>query len=265
MQFGTSPRKAKLPVWRTVGDAYKFTFLHLPALMQIGWNWLLLLVPFSFACHWMLWPYEQLKHVNPDLFEWIVTLALSAGVAVIAAAIAVPWHRLLLLGENPSLGAGFSANARTRTYMHLAVVFVLAPEFGTLLKFLGILETTDKIMDKADGYALSVSTLLMVRWSLAFPGIAIGRDRDAPQRSWLATKDNWGRIVSGSMLSMLLCIAIVVLNITVLGKPSTQLEYAITGTIVAIVWVAAGMVCVTFLSLAYRHFFAIEPAPQMNT
>ncbi len=100
----TSETPAKLPVWKTALECYRLTFRHLGDLLRFSWPWLLLLIALSGALYWGLYPAEQealAKTGTGSNLLWILTSALIS--TAIGAFIAVPWHRLLFLGEKQSL------------------------------------------------------------------------------------------------------------------------------------------------------------------
>lgn len=51
-------RSPKLPVWRSVLDAYRLTLANLGALGTLAWAWLLVLLVVSMGLYWTFWPTE---------------------------------------------------------------------------------------------------------------------------------------------------------------------------------------------------------------
>src|SRR5690349_2783671 len=105
---------SKLPLWRTIGQAYAVWAGHFPDLVRIVWLWVLLMAPVLAILKWWQVPYltgliqassSGRPYVDPNP---VLTFAMQIGSAVIMlpvfASVAVAWHRLLLRDEHPGPG-----------------------------------------------------------------------------------------------------------------------------------------------------------------
>ena len=103
-----SAAPTKLPVWRTVGQAYAIWSGNLPELFRIAWLWLLIMIPIAAFLMW--WQIPQILDMmqtvragrpDPNPSFTVVTQALNTLIMLpIVSSIAVAWHRLLLRDEH---------------------------------------------------------------------------------------------------------------------------------------------------------------------
>src|SRR5882672_9371473 len=102
----------KLPLWRTIGQAYAIWARNLPELIRISWLWLLIMTPVLAILMWWQVPtftamIDAAKAGRPDPTPAITLLAqVLNGVVMLPmlASIAVAWHRLLLRHEHVGSG-----------------------------------------------------------------------------------------------------------------------------------------------------------------
>ena len=106
---------AKLPVWRTIVDTYRLTWTTLSELFPYIWPWLVLWLAVDLATAWFEWPLDP----ESKLFA-VSSLLHNLIIVAIGSAIAVPWHRRLLLGEVPARGAVYQIDRRSFRYAALA-------------------------------------------------------------------------------------------------------------------------------------------------
>src|SRR5258708_27449175 len=114
----TAAAPTKLPLWRTIGQAYAVWGGNLPDLVRVCWLWVLLMAPvFAFLAWWQA-PHamEIMQAVRdqptvdpspPPLTLLLLLLPRFVGkVAVLPAlaSIAGAWHRLVLKDEHPGSG-----------------------------------------------------------------------------------------------------------------------------------------------------------------
>src|SRR5205085_2448598 len=97
---GEAPRR-RLPLWRTVGEAYALTFQNLGFLARISWAWVLLMLPISVGYHAFAF---SRGWSNPAAFDtvavqidWLVSTLLYLPML---ASVAVAWHKKLLASED---------------------------------------------------------------------------------------------------------------------------------------------------------------------
>src|SRR5262249_13107647 len=113
MSTVTVPMPAKLPLWRTIGQAYAIWFGNLGELVRMSWLWLILMAPILAALMWWQVPVmtsvmEAARAARPDPTPGVTLLTQILNSVVllpILSSIAVAWHRLLLRGEH--VGGGY--------------------------------------------------------------------------------------------------------------------------------------------------------------
>ena len=255
MGHPATPNLQKLPFWRTVAESYKLTFGNIRTLLQMSWPLLLALLPVSAVIRWIAWPLTQPKHPHPGFVEWALGFSHNLVMLAVGAAIAVPWHRFILFNEKTPVTQSPWDDARTKAYIGLGLLLLMITEFGAALRSAGILATNDRLLNSSETNELLIFLLLTVRWSLAFPAIAIGRESQPRSDSWDATKGNYWRMFWGGILTMVIPIVIILTLAAHTEGKLTQNTFAALSGLFTVVWMFVGMSYVTFLSLAYRHFF----------
>jgi hypothetical protein len=118
MSIMTVAAPAKLPFWCTVGQAYKAWVINFPELLRVSWPWMLLMTPVLGLLDWWV------EQPGADLLSPLLTTALNAVSWVVMvpalAAVAVAWHRRLLIGEHPGRGVyGSTASLPAMRSWHL--------------------------------------------------------------------------------------------------------------------------------------------------
>jgi hypothetical protein len=183
------------------------------------------------------------KHrtIANELASWTLTLVETP----FLAAMAVAWHRFVLLKEAPGLRVRLNAAAWKYAGIYLGlhliayVPMVLGKVHPVHTFFAAILSVT-------------FFFLMVPRLSLILPATAI--DANLPyDEAWLATRSNTLRLAFASILctlpvSLLAGFAFMRLDrSTPVAKIAVQVAGAGAGALIAII-------AVTFLSLTYRHF-----------
>ena len=291
----TTETPAKLPVWKTAAECYRLTFRHLGELLRFAWPWLLVLMAVSGALYWGLYPIEQkalAKTGSGSNVLWILTLLFST---VIGAFIAVPWHRLLLLGEKAGLTGSEHFSIRQRQYAVRAILLLLIPmlPIAALMYFYpasstDAAATTTGNADDVDIGAMwlpmiyfgSIIALMALanRLSLILPATALGHTDKGWWKTWHMTQGNTWRLFWSSLIVFLpFVLAGIVAAFGDLfnefANPAEQIKIAPVNELAnrtsftswSVAWELAamlfGMLYVTFLSLAYRHFTGL-PVPE---
>ena len=257
--------KPKLPLWSTVSESYRLTFRNLPTLMRIAWPWLLVLVLVCGVIRWLAWPYRDPDTTKLHVISWTFDLLTLVVTVAIGALIAVPWHRFLLLSEDPGASSPMASRRSASYYFALGLVFVLPLEIPQLASFTTHYMTTGETSTDATNWIwwwllLSVPTAYFnVKASLAFPALAVTQNDTPFAQAWWASDGNFWRLLLGAILSTGL--AVLILGIlgwillSQLGENLSFNEEQATSASSDIIWMFVGMSYVTFLSLAYRHFF----------
>jgi hypothetical protein len=231
---------AKLPAMRLVRHAYLDLIGSWRGLVQVGGLWLI--VP------WVLYA------VDEPLLELLGDLAMSVGIA----AVAVAWHRRILLSEPlPLRFAPVTAQVgRYMAFWAVVVAVVGLPGVLVALLILGALGTTAV---GAGGALVAVLALLSLgaamRLQLVFPAAAIGEPAVTLRASWRATRGNAWRLLAGTLLVSLPPAAAGVLLSLALGALANVTGSLVLGWLgelapVAGAWVQTPLLA-AFLSYAY--------------
>lgn len=263
---------AKLPFWRTLGEAYGAWFKNLPELIRIAWLWILIMVPIVGLFMW--WQAQALLDLmqnarvgRPDPNPAMTALmqAINAVILLpILSSIAVAWHRLLLRNEHVS-GPYVRLDAVVIGY---AVLFFLIALLFSVPQYLGQIYVAMtqppgaiEISPAALGvqFVCSILALLALffgcRLLMVLPAKALGRDISFGT-AWAATRKNSWRLFWGYMLSLLPFAAIAGgVGYWLSVAQASRVTATSVWTITTLLWALFGMVGVGFLSLAYRHFF----------
>ncbi len=223
-------RGAKIRIWQMVAESYGFLLAHPGALFRVGWLPLLLLYGINLALGgFEPWPQSQ------DLSALLPLLGLLAAnvlaQSLVAAAVLVAWHRVVLLGETAvpglfALHAGFREIKYLGTWLLLSLLFMLvlvltcllivALGFGAMLGAKALLGTAGSLSGGALGQpaqfialqvlsligALLIATYATTRLSLILPALATDRQRSFGAAWQLSAGSGW-RLVAASLLVML--------------------------------------------------------------
>jgi hypothetical protein len=266
----------RLPFWQTVYEAHFDTFGSVTTLIRIGLLWVLLLIVFDGVIHWVNWPSEQAAIAQGRMGSLTLLFASSFAWTLFGSCVAVPWHRFVLRGEvvkpadvslfTPALLRYFGWALVLSAVIMGPTVFMLHYSDATLAT------AVDPPMGDAPENGLDVSIWLIpisvvlvfavvtvlafipVRLSLVLPATAISRRDFGALGSWLATRHNFWRIYLGIVLTMATPIVFLSLWIVTTGieAPGARAAAALSGVVPNFIFFFAGMVTVTFLSLAYR-------------
>src|SRR5215471_640821 len=133
---------SKLPLWRTIGQAYAVWAGHFPDLIRIVWLWMVLMAPILAILNWWQVPYltgllrassSGLPFVDPNpVLTFAVQIVSTVIMLPVLASVAVAWHRLLLRDEHPGHGAYLRLDGVVVGYAVLAFwigLFALAPSY----------------------------------------------------------------------------------------------------------------------------------------
>jgi hypothetical protein len=255
----------KLPAGRLARHAYLDTLGNLRGLVRIGGPWLLL-----------AWALLLLARGGYGIFGAAANLAVTLGVA----AIAVAWHRHILLGE-PLTARMAPVDARVARYFMLTVLIAIAlTALPMLLLFLlggGAMMGASTPGEEAAppstlALALVPVTLLAclyaaLRLQLVFPATAIGDARMSFKRSWALTGGNGWRLFAGFLLVTMPVAGAAIALALFLGWMAE-----VTGSVVLLAladlaavanaWVQAPLIA-SFLSYAYLWFQQQQASPQL--
>ena len=222
----------------------------------------------DFACAWIDWPLEaQSKALAAS------SLLHNLIIVAIGAAIAVPWHRRLLLGELPSRNAGYTIDQRVLRYAVLALALAALFEVPW---FLFQIETPVADENTAHDAVVAHSILSGLFWMstsvlllpafLVLPARALNREKLKIRLAYQRIKGNFWRLNAVNFGYATALFLLVLLFLLVGGLFFWRYEYllkdsrvigAVTMGVVATLFTMPFVLTfITFLSLAYRHFFS---------
>lgn len=241
----------KLPAGKLARHAYLDLIANVRGLIRIGGPWLLL-----------AWAVLLLGESGGFLAA-LANLAVTLGVA----AIAVAWHRHILLGE-PLSQRMAPLDARVARYFALtvliAVIMSILPLLALYLSGGGAPSTNQAggalIVMMAVVFACLYATL---RIQLVFPAIAIGDATVSLARSWELTRGNGWRLVGGLLIvTMPVAMALLILAYFLGQAAATTGSIALLAladlATVANAWLQAPLIA-SFLSYAFLWFKQQQP------
>jgi len=221
---------AKIRIWRMVAESYGFLLAHPGALFRVGWLPLLLLYGINLAFGgFNPWPQSQELSALLPLLGLLTVNVLAQ--SLVAAAVLVAWHRVVLLGEAAvpgffALHAGFREAKYLGSWLLLSLLFMLvlvlvslaivALGFGAMLGANAVLGASGSVGSAALGQptqfialqvlsligALLIATYATTRLSLILPALATDRQRSFGNAWQLSAGSGW-RLVAASLLVML--------------------------------------------------------------
>jgi lipoprotein NlpI len=247
---------SKLPLWRTIGQAYAVWETKFPDLVRACWLWMLLMAPV--LAIWTIW--ETFTGPNPPLA--MVTQIVDEVVMLPAlASVAVAWHRLLLRDEDSGPGVYLRLDRIVAGYAILAFwigVITLSP-ICVYEMFQIVTGTRAARPDMATLIALLlalIALLIAARLSLALPGIALGRDDVTLRTAWRVSKGNTWRMFWAYFFCIVPWVTILTFaSISVILVAPSRTTSALLLLVQDLLSIPLGMISVGVLSFAYRHFF----------
>jgi hypothetical protein len=236
----------RLPAGRLARHAYLDTLANAPGLAHAGGPWLLL-----------AWAMLLLGRNGSGMFEALANMVLTLGVA----AIAVLWHRHILLGEGLTVRMA-PLNARVARYFALTLLIALAMASLPLIALTALGGGAAALVVVP---ALVLACLYVaLRVQLVFPATAIGDLAMTPGRSWALTRGNGWRLLGGFVL-VTLPVACAAIGLTLLfgwaSGATGSLVLVALADLAAVVnaWLQAPLIA-SFLSYAYIWFKERDPA-----
>ena len=266
---------SKLPLWRTIGQAYAVWMRNFPDLVRTCWPWMLLMAPVL-----AIWAWWQVPHVaefvqaaragqpiaeRSRLLPMVTQIVGQVIMLPALASVAVAWHRLLLRDEYPGPGVYLRLDSIVAGYAILAFwigMITLAPTYVSTM-FQIITGTSATMRDVAalvvQGLASLASIIgffIVARLSLALPGIALGRDDITLGTAWRVSRGNTWRMFWAYFFCILPFKAIIgAAGYWLFWPAHNQITVTVIWVVMDLLWIPVGMISVGMLSLAYRHFF----------
>ena len=292
-------KPTKLPIWRTVGKAYRSFFENFGTVVRITWLWGIVLGVLTFyfadqqlnamfaAFHEMLAQGKTGSYKLPlrlQLFQVLLTIASVTGICYMSVA----WHRFLLL-SGPAGASGVKFVDRV-VWKYLVAILVIAAlaAFAALPFFLFaffhlFLMTPPSFHPPKLAFvllpiALAATFIVPTRLSLLLPARAVGDNGLTVRETWRRTKGNTGRIILGFLLSSLpplipLQIVLIASGLTPLpnaGPPHAEaidklLTYSPYLSSISTAYSLLVLpILIGFLSFAYKHLLSETASPVVS-
>ena len=268
----TAAVPSKLPLWRTIGQAYALWAGNFPDLLRTVWVWMLVMAPVVAITMWWQVPHlEEMMQaaragkglVDPNPVLTLVMGIVSKVITLPAiSSVAVAWHRLLLKDEHPG-GVYLRLDRIVAGYAILAFVIGV---IGTAPSYLSMLfqvvigasaqDTVALVVQTLAGLVTIVAFFIVTRLSLALPALALGRDDVTLAVAWRASKRNSWRMVWAYFFCIVPAMAANGAVTYWLFQPGhSRVAITLASVVISLIWFPFGMISVGMLSLAYRHFF----------
>ncbi len=280
--FKVMEERNPIAIWATVAASFGFIRRHPRALVRVIWLPVLavFLLNLAFGVHVPARGPVDLAQAGPLMMKIGLNLLLQT---VVAAAVLVAWHRVVLFGEAGRGVIGLTFGRRELRYLAvwlgLGLVFLIlyALAFALILAALFLLMLVASLIATLPGLgnseqffnlqvlalvlAVPLATYFAVRLSLILPALATDRRRSFGQ-SWSMSGGNGWRLTVASMLAMLpLELASIGLGLGVKAAHGTLAYHPLAllaAVMLLLMMVAAG----TVLSL---FSLALDPQPDDRT
>jgi hypothetical protein len=291
-----SQLEPKLPLGRTIRLAYATYFQHFIDALRTSWLWLVVVGALTGFASWQQWSWmatllaraprgmpPRTSTLTAQPIESVLLMNLSQVLVLFAGvSIAVTWHRLIILGEQPGFSASNVASKNLWRYIGvgLAIILVMAlPLALIVVPMIYFIPKPGGTPPPTWFFALipvfmvlyCAGMAVLLRLSLLLPARAIG-DLDLTfKQTWNRSRGNtwrmlWG--ISATTMPALLLAQIVYLATIGFPIPTTfaSEDFAARMTANSVVFVVYYLLIlpigIGFLSHAYRHFFqgGVEPA-----
>lgn len=203
----------KIALWRTVGESYRFLFAHLGWFVRLAGPWLLVAVlAFLFIGISAFLVGGTFALLGRHLVLPLVTAA--GGIIAIAAifggmtAVAVAWHRAILLDRRPDATPRFGR--REWRFLGYTVLITLIAGIGVAIPS-AVVAFAAQIAIAAIGpagkllYLISVAIIvagivLSIRMWLVLPAVAVDESGERLATAWRRGRGNGWRLLLGSFL-----------------------------------------------------------------
>jgi hypothetical protein len=268
---------SKLPLFRTVGQAYALWARNFSDLVRVCWFWMLLMVPIL-----AVWDWWQTAHaaeiaqgiklgqpfVDPHpILTWVSLFIGKLIMLPAVASVAVAWHRLLLRDEHPGTGLYLRLDRIVAGYAVLAFLISLIVTVPSTIVILfpqimaGHGGATTVVIQFLIDVAVIVAIFIVPRFSLVLPGIALGRDDVRLATAWRVSRRNSWRMIWAYFFCIMPWIVIGGgMSYWLVLSSYDRAVLTLISIVMGALWIPGGMISVGMLSLAYRHFFEHQAA-----
>lgn len=256
----------KLPVFRIAVETLRFTIANAITLLRYAWPLIVTLAVISAALYWHFYPLNEKTFSEQDgalLFTFVVPILW----AIAGASIAIPWHRFILHNEIPVTADLVRAPGVIVLYAVVAIA-IFAIAFAAIAVPMALMPTpiaeifyelkpSNWLNLAVVSVFWTIFALVVSRPMLVLPALAIGNKDVGVNIAWSRTRGNSVRMAIGYILALLPALLLIHALDAFFGTPQ---QMSRTGFVLSFLTTDAinmtvGMTSVTFLSLAYRHFF----------
>jgi hypothetical protein len=278
----------KLPFWDAVSLSYSTYFNHFIDALRASWLWLIVAAAFTGFASWQQWSWLAAAMANlkpglpamPKSAEISLLMHLDNILLLLAGvSIAVAWHRLMILNEQPGFSGSNIATKNLWRYvvaaialfliMFLPVIAIMVPTFHFILPtsagrswlpsgFLPLILAVFVV------YAAGIAVAF--RLTLLLPAQAIGNTGLTIKQVWTRTRGNIWRLLWGIVVTTILplmiaqIIFLLVMPVPHPGMAADDLVVRMTAftTVFTTYYLLILPIGIGFLSHAYRHFFQVQ-------
>lgn len=284
----------KLPFRDAVGLAYSTYFSHFIDALRASWLWLIVVGVFTGFANWRLWSWRgafvaEVKPIPPFRMqqptEMAVLLNLDNILMLFAGvSIAVAWHRLMILNEQPNVSGSNVVTKNLWRYVVAAIalfLIMLLPVIAVMLPIFYLLLPVPSGQNPTPAGLLPSYLLVLVvyavgmavalRLTLLLPAQAVGDTGLTIRQTWNRTSGNiwrlfWG-IIACTVPPLLL---MEIVSLIMIGTPNparfADEDFATQMTVTSIIFVICYLLIlpigIGFLSHAYLHFFPSDTEPE---
>ncbi len=249
----------KLPLWATVGATYRGVWANKREYFTIVRFWLLISAAILFAYNWLSW--EQTSALlclatrmagPPNVAQqFFFSLPPSIFLALCVASIAVAWHRFILRREPVPTRPYLRLDKLVFTYFGMA----LALRLSLVVPFAATTLVSDspRFTGLVFFVLLIVTLIACIRLTPVLPAVAIEKREVTLRHVWHRTYGNWWRLFLGTLLCTLPAGLLYFILRPACHDKLFDIAVYTLGELAGILITIP--LTLTFLSLAYRHFF----------
>lgn len=255
----TEETPIKLPVWRSVREAYGQVFRNFGYLLRVGWFWLLLMAS-GLAANFSL--FSILGIASSDSEPTTLFEDFSAQ-AIFAFCLAVPAVRFTRLTLNlPPLEESPVTFRRICTVYGIVSLAIWVIAFAPMMIFANSIPTSDAADSDYSILEMVVAGLILVvvllfallpigRFSLVLPSLAIDAEDTTLLSAWRRTSGNSFRLMVAMLATLLPFIAFALAKYVVVERLTSDFTSA------RLLWLAAYNIIDGFASFLPVALFAI--------
>lgn len=267
--------RSRFPLGGTVEAAYKLTFRNWQAFFKLAWKWLLLaIIPLNIA--FMLYAIPVLREMQDAMVKSPMTIpveitsklglagtALSLAMSLPMASIAVGWHRLILRQAQPGSADTLRLDATVWRYLGIGLLFSLAIFLPSVLQMLLMGDGTNVQLFSWSSQRpiwLSLALLLVIaafvaRLSVTLPGVALDLPEATIAGTWQRTRRHTFKLFAGAALALVPVAVLAALFNAIANAVGTDAALFSGHLLTSLARLIGVAVMLTFLSLAFRHFY----------